>query len=49
MIAFFIFFILIVGMVFRMGKSEDFASAVGIVIASMVGIMLLAVALASCS
>jgi hypothetical protein len=49
MIAFFIGFLLIVGMVFLMLKSPDFASAVGIVIAMMLFVMLLGVALASCS
>jgi hypothetical protein len=49
MIVFLFGFMLIVGMVFLMLKSPDFASAVGIVIAVMLVIMLLAVALASCS
>ena len=49
MIAFVLFFLLIVGMVFFMRKSEDFAAAVSIVIGTLVGIMLLALAISSCS
>ena len=49
MIAFLIGFLLIVGMVFFMAKSPDFASAVGIVIAVMVVLMVLGLAAASCA
>jgi hypothetical protein len=48
-IALFIFFILIVGMVFLMLKSPDFANAVGIVIAVLVALMVFALLAASCS
>ena len=43
------YFMLLVGMVFLMAKSEDFAKAVGAVIGVMVFIMLIAFVAASCS
>jgi len=42
-------FLLIVGMVFLMLKSEDFASAVSMVIGSLVVLMLFAMLIASCA
>ena len=42
-------FLLIVGMVFLMLKSEDFAAAVSLVIGALVVLMLFAMLLASCA
>ena len=48
MIAFILFFLFLVGMVFFMRKSDEFAAAVAITIGSLVVILLLAAAMASC-
>ena len=49
MILFIVGFMLLVGMVFLMAKSEDFAKAVGAVTGVLVFLMVIALVAASCS